>query len=136
MQCSRHVLLTCVLAAGLLAACSARDENRASQEARRQFHLVMEGKLRQLDRGIGSLATSPADSSSLEVLKQQQRTLQSQLDDMAAASDESWLSLKESLEVDYRDLRDQYAVFDRRNSTTSARAEADTLGTSGGVQTN
>lgn len=136
MQCSRHVLLTWVLAASLLAACGARDENRASQEARRQFHAVMEGKLRQLDRGIASRAYAVEDSAHVAALRKQQRTLQGQLDEMADASDQRWLSLKESLETEYRDLREQYAAIDRTSSDTSARMEPDTMGTSGSMQTN
>ena len=136
MRCSRHVLLTWVLAACLLAACDARDENRASKETRRQFHAVMEGKLRQLDRGIASLAYAAEDSAHIAALREQQRTLQGQLHEMANASDQRWLSLKESMETEYRDLREQYAAIDRSSSDTRAGMEPDTVGTSGGVQTN
>ena len=136
MRCSRRALLTCVLTASLLAACDARDENRASKEARHQFHAVMEGKLRQLDRGIAALAYAAEDSAHIAALRKQQRTLQGQLHEMANASDQRWMSLKESMETEYRDLREQYAAIDRTTSDTSARMEPDTMGTSGGMQTN
>lgn len=136
MQCSRRALLAWVLTLCLIGGCNARDETRASKESRRRFHAVMEGKLRQLDRGIATLAESPADSAAASELRLRQQTLQGQLKAMAAESDQSWLSLKENLEVEYRDLREQCALLDRNSSATSAHAEPDTVGTSGGVQTN
>ena len=141
MRCSRRlpresVLLPLVLAC-LLSGCDASKESRSSaKESRREFHSVMERKLRQLDRGIATLAYAPADSASMDALRQRQRALRDRLDDLATASDLRWHSMKDSVEVEYRELRDQYATMDRTASTTSARAEPDTLGTSGGVQTN
>jgi hypothetical protein len=141
MRCSRRlpresVLLPLVLAC-LLSGCGASNESRSSaKESRRLFHSVMEGKLRQLDRGIATIAYAPSDSASMDVLRQRQRALHDRLDDMTTASDLRWHSMKDSVEVEYRELRDQYATLDRGASTTSARAEPDTLGMSGGVQTN
>ena len=140
MRCSRRlpresVLLPFVLAC-LLSGCDASNEGRSSaKETRRQFHSVMEGKLRQLDRGIETLAFAPADSVSMDALRQRQRALHDRLDDMASANDVRWQAMKESVEVEYRELRDQYATMDR-SASTSARAEPDTLGMSAGVQTN
>ncbi len=141
MRCSRRLpresVLLPLMLAYLLSGCDASHESRSSaKESRRQFHSVMESKLRQLDRGIATLAYAPADSASVDGLRRRQRALHDRLDDMAGADDLRWNSLKDSLEVEFRELRDQYATLDRSNSTDNAHAVPDTMITSGGMQTN
>ncbi len=140
MPCSKHfptvkVLLILALTTGL-SACEARDERRQSRESRRQYEVVMAGKLRQLDRSIATLPYAGADSAyanRVDALRQRHRSLQSRLGDMSAASDQDWLSWKDSLEVGYRDLRDEYGLLERSDATTSVQPVPDTLGVSGGT---
>lgn len=68
----------------VLAACANDEATRISRQDRRQFHVVMESKLRQLDRGIALLgqATEPGDSTyegDVAALKQRQIALRERL---------------------------------------------------------
>jgi hypothetical protein len=107
--------------------CSRRGNDQQTRQARQQFHVVMESKLRQLDEGIKALGTSSGDSayaSDLHDLEQRRVAMRDQLTAMDAVTDfDQWSVLRDSLEVDYRGMRDQYSMIADRGS------KPDTLGT-------
>jgi hypothetical protein len=90
----------------VLAACANEEATRISREDRRQFHVVMESKLRQIDRGIALLGQSatPGDSTyegNVAALKQRQNALRERLIILSAATDEEWMVQRDSVEFDY-----------------------------------
>jgi hypothetical protein len=99
--------------------CSSDEESGINRQERRQFNIVMESKLRQMDRGIAQLGgvSSQADSvylGDVERLKDNGRTLRNKVDAMNAASNEAWPALRDSVEHYYHGVRSQYAdLMDR-----------------------
>jgi hypothetical protein len=110
----RWVVAFLAVAVMVGAGCSSDEERRLNRQERRQFYVVMESKLRQIDRGMVQLGdvASHADSayaSDVERLKDNGRTLRGKLDTMNTASNEEWPALRDSLEHDYHGVRLQYA---------------------------
>jgi hypothetical protein len=113
--------------------CSADEESRVNREERRQFYVVMESKLRQIDRGINQLdsVTSEADSvyaGDVERLKDNGRTLRGRLAAMNSASNEEWPALRDSIETYYHGVRTQYATLVSR-ATQYASTDRDSAST-------
>ncbi|HXV12956.1 MAG TPA: hypothetical protein VEC56_02000 [Candidatus Krumholzibacteria bacterium] len=97
-------------------ACSRDDAARLKRQERRQFSIVMESKMRQLDRGIASLGDTPTltDSvfaSEVEDLKRNQQALRSRLAAMSAVPEREWPALRDSVETDYHHVREQYGAL-------------------------
>jgi len=120
-RCAFALLVCGVLTGG---ACENDEAVRVTRHDRRQFYVVMESKLRQMDRGIAQVdgAAAGADSAyavDVENLKRSQRDLRDRLSAMDAASDQSWPALKDSLEFYYRIVRAQYGDI----ATHETRAE-------------
>jgi hypothetical protein len=92
----------------------------------------MEGKFRQIDRGIAQLAATGTDSAyaaNVERLSRSQRELRERLTAMDAASDEDWPTLRDSLEVHYRRVRVQYGEV-AMHETRAETADSSSLGES------
>jgi hypothetical protein len=105
----------------VMGACDDDEAMRVTRHDRRQFHVVMEGKLRQIDRGIEQVsdAATGADSAyvaDVESLRRSQRDLRERLSAMGAASDQNWPALKDSLEFYYRDVRTHFDDLARRDA--------------------
>jgi hypothetical protein len=115
----------CLLGVLLLVGCVDDDAGRAMRYQRRQFHAVMEGKLRQIDHGIARLGSARFESDStyageVENLKRRQRTLRERLAAMDAATDQQWPALQDSVQSDYRGVREQYAALVSREARATA----------------
>lgn len=118
-RCACALLVGSVLAMG---ACENDEAIRVTRYDRRQFYVVMESKLRQIDRGIEHVsgAAVGADSAyvaDVESLKRSQRDLRERLSAMGAASDQHWPALRDSLEFYYRDVRTQFGDLATREAT-------------------
>lgn len=115
-RCSLAILTVFTLALG---ACARDDTGRAARQERRQFQLVMESKLRQLERGIAKLGDVAVETDSsyvenVESLKDKQRVLREKLASMDTVSEEEWPSLKDSVEITYHDVRAHYGALAHR----------------------
>lgn len=102
-----------------LGACARDDAGRAARQERRQFQIVMESKLRQMDRGIAKLGhvaveTDSSYAGDVESLKDNQRILREKLAAMGTVSDEAWPSLRDSVETTYHEVRAQYGALSHR----------------------
>jgi hypothetical protein len=118
----------------VLAACAKDEAPAISRQERRQFHVVMESKLRQLDRGIAQLGevAPPADSvyaMDVAALKHNQDSLRERLTTMAAASDDEWLAQRDSVESHYHGVRNQYGALAHRESPSAAAASGESAAT-------
>jgi hypothetical protein len=132
-RCAWALLVGGALVVG---ACENDKATRVTRTDRRQFHIVMEGKLRQIDREIEKVsgAATGADSAyvaDVESLKRSQRDLRERLSAMGAASDQNWPVLKDSLEFYYRSVRTQFGDLAIRDAlTTSAQLDSSSVGSS------
>lgn len=130
MSRRRHLYFAAALLA--VVACSRDDGGRAARLERRQFRVVMESKMRYLDRGIAHLAeASPGDSlrsGDVENLKRNQRVLRGRLASMDETSEAEWPALRDSLEYYYHGVRAQYEAL----SHDGARVEQTAADPSGG----
>lgn len=131
-------LALAVAALSVAGACARDDGGRATRQERRQFSVVMEGKARQLDRGIAQLsdASAPIDSAraaDVENLKQSQRTLRERLSAVDSAPDDAWPALRDSLESYYRGVRLQYGALSHYDARVE-QAAADSSGGDGSAQ--
>jgi hypothetical protein len=116
-RCSLAIIT--VVATVALGACARDDAGRAARQERRQFQIVMESKLRQLDRGIAKLGgvaleTDSSYSGDIENLKGKQLALREKMAIMGTVSDEAWPSLRDSVEINYHDIRAHYGALAHR----------------------
>lgn len=135
-RCALALLVGSVLVGG---ACENDEARRVTRNDRRQFYVVMESKLRQIDREIARMdgAAGGVDSAyaaDVEHLKRDQRNLRERLSAMVAAPDHNWPELKDSVEFYYRGVRAQYGNITTRE-TRAAAAEADSTSVSETMQT-
>lgn len=126
-------LALAVAALSVAGACAPDDGGRAARQERRQFSVVMESKVRQLDRGIAQLSDASAETDSaraadVEALKQSQRTLRERLASIDSAPDDAWPALRDSLESYYHGVRSKYGAL----SHYDARVEQADVDSSGG----
>lgn len=133
-RCAFALLVGGVL---MLGACENDEATRVRQHDRRQFQVVMESKLRQIDRGIEQVSGAAAGADSayvadVESLKRSQRELRGRLSTMDAASDQNWPALKDSLESDYHNVRTQFGELETRGARAAA-AHTDSSGVRSGV---
>ena len=129
---ARSVLLL-VLGLSVVGACSRGDAGQVNRQARRQFHIVMESKLRDLDRGIAGLVSSPATADSayvtgIEDLKRSQAELQAELKALDSASDQEWLAHRDSVQSHYHANRAQYGALAKYETRPPPLASAITPG--------
>lgn len=113
----------------VLAACANEEATRISRQERRQFHVVMESKLRQLDRGIAQLGevVAPGDSTyegDVAALKLRQTALRERLVTLSSATDEVWMAQRDSVELDYHGVREQYGALAHREVPAATPASA------------
>lgn len=113
----------------VLAACANEEATRISRQERRQFHVVMESKLRQLDRGIARLGevVAPGDSTyegDVAALKLRQTALRERLVTLSSATDEVWMAQRDSVELDYHGVREQYGALAHREVPAATPASA------------
>jgi hypothetical protein len=128
----------------MLGACENDKAIRATQHDRRQFQVVMEGKLRQIDRGIDQVSGAAAGADSayvadVESLKRSQRVLRGRLSAIDAASDENWPALKDSLEFYYHHIQTEFGELvmrEARAATAHVDSSSTRSGTSQASQTN
>lgn len=135
-RCALALLVGSVLVGG---ACENDEAMRVTRNDRRQFYVVMESKLRQIDRGIARMDGAAASGDSayavdVENLKRDQRNLRERLSAMVAAPDQSWPELKDSVEFYYRGIRTQYGDITTRE-TRAAAAQTDSTSVSEAMQT-
>jgi hypothetical protein len=113
-------------------ACSRDEAARIKRQERRQFSIVMESKMRQLERGIAGLgdASTTMDSvfaSEVENLKRNQQALRSRLAAMDAVPEREWPALRDSVETDYHVVREQYGALVHHESLAEpARVDSST----------
>ncbi len=124
----------------VVGACTRDEASAVQRQERRQFHIVMESKLRQLDLGIARLVreTPPIDSvfaGEVQDLERSQQSLREKLVAMNTVSDQEWPALKDALEVDYRTVRDRYGDMTMREAR-AASAHVDSSGMRASSQTN
>ncbi len=97
-------------------ACSRDEAARIQRQERRQFSIVMESKMRQHDRGIATLGEGTTTIDSLfaievEDLKRNQQALRSRLSAIDAVPEQEWPALRDSVELDYHIVREQYGAL-------------------------
>lgn len=131
-------LALAIAALSAVGACARDDGGRAVRQERRQFSVVMESKVRQLDRGIAQLAdaSTPLDSiraADVEQLKHSQRTLRERLSAVNSAPDEAWPALRDSLESYYHGVRLRYGALSNYDARVE-QAAADSSGGDGSAQ--
>jgi hypothetical protein len=131
-RCGLSLLLVATLAAG----CSGREQTQA-REQKRQFQIVMETKLAQLEERTGTLASDPADSGTaahageIADLQQSQHEFRAKMASLADASDSEWSEAKTVLESEYLDLEKRYAELTDSVRQQSVRVRPDSLGMEG-----
>ena len=123
----------------MLGACEKDEANRATQHDRRQFQVVMEGKLRQIDRGIEQVSGAAAGADSayvadVESLRRSQRELRGRLSAMDAASDQNWPALKDSLEFHYHHIQAEFGELVVMREARAATAHVDSSSTKSTTQ--
>jgi hypothetical protein len=127
-----------VAVASVMGACALDDVSKAVRENRRQFRVVMESKMRQLDRGIAHLNGASQSPDTVRVgdvanLKRNQQALRVMLASVDGASDAEWPALRDSLENCYHGVRSQYDALAHYGARVE-QAVADSSGGDGSAQ--
>lgn len=111
-----------LLVLSMIGACAADEQGRpvVSRQERKQFQIVMESKLKQLDRGIADLGRVATEGDSVYIdeidrLKRSQTALREELTATSTTADEEWPALKDSLESAYHRVRERYGELLNRD---------------------
>jgi hypothetical protein len=131
-RCGLSLLLIATLAGG----CSGQQQTQAGEQ-KRQFQIVMETKLAQLEERTGALASEPAESGAVapaaEIadLQQSQREFRAKMASLADAPDSEWSEAKTILESEYLDLEKRYVELTDSVRQQNVRVSPDSLGMEG-----
>ena len=131
-----HYGLSLLLAAAVAGGCTGREQTQA-REQKRQFQIVMETKLAQLEQKTDALAHDTTDSVTvargpeIEELQRSQREFRGKVAALADAPESQWSEAKASMESEYLDLEKRYAELTDTVRQQSVRASPDSLGMEG-----
>lgn len=133
---TRRYGLSLLLVATLASGCTGRGQTQAREE-RRQFQIVMETKLAQLEQRTDALSLERADSAAvagageIEDLRRSQREFREQVATLADAPESKWSEVKTAMESQYLDLEKRYAELADTVRQESVRLGADSSGVEG-----
>ncbi len=128
--------LSLLLVATLAGGCGGREQTQARQQ-KRQFQIVMETKLAQLERRTDALAREAADTvavaraGEISNLQRSQREFRARVASLSDASEPQWSEAKTSLESEYLDLEKRYVDLTDTVRQQSVRVSPDSLGMEG-----
>jgi hypothetical protein len=128
--------LSLLLVATLAGGCGGRAETEA-REQKRQFQIVMETKLSQLEERTDALTRDPADSvavasaGEIAELQRSQREFRAKVASLADAPESQWGEAKTVMESEYLDLEKRYAELTDTVRQQSVRVIPDSLGMEG-----
>jgi len=128
--------LSLLLAVALVSGCTEREQTQARQQ-KRQFQIVMETKLTQLEERTDALARDPADTvavahaGEIADLQRSQREFRAKVASLADAPESQWSEAKTILESEYLGLEKRYAELTDTVRQQSVIVNSDSLGMEG-----
>jgi chlorite dismutase len=128
--------LSLLLVATLVGGCDGQEQQTAARE-QRQFQIVMETKLTQLEERTDALARDPADTvavahaGEIADLQRSQREFRAKVASLADAPESQWSEAKTILESEYLGLEKRYAELTDTVRQQSVIVNSDSLGMEG-----